>query len=170
MALLDPPYNVRVRDIVGRGQIKHSEFAMASGELSRTSFAEFLPQSLAAAAAVARDGAVHFVCMDWRHLGELLEAGAVYDEMMNLVVWAKTNAGQGSFYRSAHETRRSVPCEQGSPSQQRRVRAPRLTSWRSAAAGRCRFHDATASGGQKIRPQSRAFRATVSCLRAPATC
>jgi DNA modification methylase len=53
---------------------------------------------------VSRDGAVHFVCMDWRHLGELLEAGGItYDEMMNLVVWAKTNAGQGSFYRSAHE-------------------------------------------------------------------
>jgi DNA modification methylase len=104
MAFLDPPYNVRVRDIVGRGQIKHREFAMASGELSRTSFVEFLTQSLAAVAAMSRDGAVHFVCMDWRHLGELLEAGAaVYDEMMNLVVWAKTNAGQGSFYRSAHE-------------------------------------------------------------------
>ena len=104
MAFLDPPYNVRVRDIVGRGQIKHSEFAMASGELSRTSFVEFLQQSLAAAAAVSRDGAVHFVCMDWRHLGELLEAGGTaYDEMVNLVVWAKTNAGQGSFYRSAHE-------------------------------------------------------------------
>jgi hypothetical protein len=40
MAFLDPPYNVRVRDIVGRGQIKHSEFAMASGELSRTSFVD----------------------------------------------------------------------------------------------------------------------------------
>jgi hypothetical protein len=102
MAFLDPPYNVRVRDIVGRGQIKHSEFAMASGELSRTSFVEFLKESLAAAAEVARDGAVHFVCMDWRHLGELLEAGgAFYDEMMNLVVWAKTNAGQGSFYRES---------------------------------------------------------------------
>jgi DNA modification methylase len=104
MAFLDPPYNVRVRDIVGRGQIQHTEFAMASGELSRTSFVEFLQQSLAAAAAVSRDGAVHFVCMDWRHLGELLEAGGtVYDAMVNLVVWAKTNAGQGSFYRSAHE-------------------------------------------------------------------
>ena len=104
MAFLDPPYNVRIRDIVGRGQIKHSEFAMASGELSRASFIEFLKQSLAAVATVSRDGAVHFVCMDWRHLGELLEAGgAVYDEMLNLVVWAKTNAGQGSFYRSAHE-------------------------------------------------------------------
>jgi len=104
MAFLDPPYNVRVHDIVGRGQIKHAEFAMASGELSRTDFVEFLKQSLEAVVAVSRDGAIHFVCMDWRHMGELLEAGsAVYGEMVNLAVWAKTNAGQGSFYRSAHE-------------------------------------------------------------------
>jgi hypothetical protein len=66
MAFLDPPYNVRVRDIVGRGRVKHTEFAMASGELSRADFVEFLKRTLAAAAAVSRDGAVHFVCMDWR--------------------------------------------------------------------------------------------------------
>jgi DNA modification methylase len=104
MAFLDPPYNFRVPDVVGRGQIKHAEFAMPPGELSRTSFVEFLQQSLAAAAAVSREGAIHFVCMDWKQLGELLEAGgAAYEAMINLVVWAKTNAGQGSFYRSAHE-------------------------------------------------------------------
>jgi hypothetical protein len=76
MAFLDPPYNVRVRDIVGRGRVKHTEFAMASGELSRADFVQFLERTLAAATAVSRDGAVHFVCMDWRHIGELLEAGA----------------------------------------------------------------------------------------------
>ena len=104
MAFLDPPYNVRVRDIVGRGQVKHAEFAMASGELSRADFVEFLKSTLAAATVVSRDGAVHFVCMDWRHLGELLEAGgAVYGDILNLAVWVKTNAGQGSFYRSQHE-------------------------------------------------------------------
>jgi hypothetical protein len=61
-------------------------------------------RALAAAAAVSRDGAVHFVCIDWRHIGELLEAGgAVYGETLNLAVWVKSNAGQGSFYRSQHE-------------------------------------------------------------------
>jgi DNA modification methylase len=104
MAFLDPPYNVRVRDIVGRGQVKHAEFAMASGELSRADFVDFLKSTLTAAAAVSRDGAVHFVCMDWRHIGELLEAGgAAYDDTLNLAVWVKSNAGQGSFYRSQHE-------------------------------------------------------------------
>jgi DNA modification methylase len=104
MAFLDPPYNVRVRDIVGRGQVKHAEFAMASGELSRSDFVGFLKSTLAQAAAVSRDGAVHYVCMDWRHIGELIEAGEmVYGEMLNLAVWVKSNAGQGSFYRSQHE-------------------------------------------------------------------
>src|SRR5712671_200430 len=92
MAFLDPPYNVRVRDIVGRGQVKHTEFAMASGELSRADFVAFLKSTLAQTAAVSRDGAVHFVCMDWRHLGELIEAGgAVYDAMLNMIIWVKSN-------------------------------------------------------------------------------
>ena len=104
MAFLDPPYNRRVRDIVGRGQVQHAEFAMASGELSRQEFIEFLKATLAVAAGVSSNGAVHYVCMDWRHTGELLEAGdAAYGDMLNLTVWVKSNAGQGSFYRSQHE-------------------------------------------------------------------
>ena len=68
MAFLDPPYNVRIRGVVGRGRIKHAEFAMASGEMSRTDFTAFLEETLGTAARVSRDGAVHFVCMDWRHV------------------------------------------------------------------------------------------------------
>src|SRR5207249_4746538 len=91
IAFLDPPYNVRVRDIVGRGRVQHAEFAMASGELDRAEFVSFLRTTLAEAAAVSRDGAVHFVCMDWRHFGELLEAGEkVYAETLNVVVWVKS--------------------------------------------------------------------------------
>ena len=100
----DPPYNVRIKGIVGRGATKHREFAMASGEMSSGDFVAFLRQTLGAAAEVSIDGAVHFVCMDWRHIENLVNAGkAVYGDMLNLVVWEKSNAGQGSFYRSAHE-------------------------------------------------------------------
>src|SRR5205823_2902160 len=56
MAFLDPPYNRRVRDIVGRGQVQHAEFAMASGELSRQEFIEFLKATLAVAAGVSSNG------------------------------------------------------------------------------------------------------------------
>jgi DNA modification methylase len=104
MAFLDPPYNVRIGGVVGRSRTKHSEFAMASGEMSSPDFVRFLGTVLDAAAAVCRDGAVHLVCMDWRHIAELLAAAnPVYGAALNLVVWAKTNPGQGSFYRSAHE-------------------------------------------------------------------
>jgi DNA modification methylase len=104
LAFLDPPYNVRIAGVVGRGKTKHSEFAMASGEMPSPDFERFLSTVLDAAVVVSRDGAVHFVCIDWRHIGELLAAAkGVYGAVLNLVVWAKTNSGQGSFYRSAHE-------------------------------------------------------------------
>ena len=70
MAFLDPPYNVRIKGVVGRGRVKHDEFAMASGEMSPSEFTAFLEETLGNAARVSRDGAVHFVCMDWRHIQE----------------------------------------------------------------------------------------------------
>src|SRR5215207_9231211 len=74
------------------------------GELSGEDFTGFLRQTLGNAAAVCRDGAIAFVCMDWRHLGELIAAGeAVFSELKNLCVWNKTNGGMGTFYRSKHE-------------------------------------------------------------------
>ncbi|MBA3519249.1 MAG: ParB N-terminal domain-containing protein [Rhizobiales bacterium] len=104
MAFLDPPYNVQIKSIVGRGRTKHKEFAMAAGEMTPAAFTAFLVAVLREAAAISCSGAVHFVCMDWRHITELIEAGRqAYAEMLNLVVWAKSNAGQGSFYRSQHE-------------------------------------------------------------------
>lgn len=49
-------------------------------------------------------GSIHFFCMDWRHVAETITAGkGVYGDLKNLIVWVKTNAGQGSFYRSQHE-------------------------------------------------------------------
>jgi DNA modification methylase len=104
MAFLDPPYNVRIAGVVGRGRTKHSEFAMASGEMSPTDYVRFLGSSLHAAASVSREGALHYVCMDWRHIAELMVAAKpVYGDTINLAVWVKSNAGQGSFYRSQHE-------------------------------------------------------------------
>jgi len=105
MAFLDPPYNVRIDGHVGgRGRIKHREFAYASGEMSSEQFIRFLQESLGLCARHTSEGGITYVCMDWRHAGELLEAGnAVYDELKNICVWAKTTPGQGSFYRGQHE-------------------------------------------------------------------
>lgn len=101
----DPPYNVRIDGhVCGLGSIHHREFAYASGEMTRGQFTTFLTNTLSNAASLAREGAIAFVCMDWRHMRELLEAGdKSFSELKNLCVWNKTNGGMGSFYRSKHE-------------------------------------------------------------------
>ena len=102
-AFLDPPYNVKINGHANAAG-RHSEFAMASGEMSTSEFRIFLEETLGAAARVSRDGAIHFVCMDWRHLDDLSAAGgAVYGDLLNICVWNKSNAGMGSLYRSKHE-------------------------------------------------------------------
>jgi DNA modification methylase len=102
-AFLDPPYNVRIGGhAVAAGS--HREFAMASGEMSEAEFRSFLADTLGAAARLSRDGAVHFVCMDWRHMDSVSAVGSkVYGELLNLCIWNKSNAGMGSLYRSKHE-------------------------------------------------------------------
>jgi DNA modification methylase len=100
----DPPFNVRVSSIMGRGRHRHREFAFASGEMKQLQFRRFLASTLSNGIDVSLPGAMHFVCMDWRHIDDLIEAGRqIYEEMLNLIVWTKTNAGQGSLYRSQHE-------------------------------------------------------------------
>src|ERR1700719_1644890 len=92
-AFLDPPYNVRIGGhAVSTGS--HREFAMASGEMSEAEFRSFLADTLGAAARWSRDGAVHFVCMDWRHMDSVSAIGStIYGERLNLCVWNKSNAG-----------------------------------------------------------------------------
>jgi hypothetical protein len=105
MAFIDPPYNVPIDGHVsGLGAIHHRPFVMASGELDKAAFTTFLSQACRNLAAFSADGSIHFVCMDWRHVGELLAAGhEAYGELKNLCVWIKDNGGMGSLYRSQHE-------------------------------------------------------------------
>jgi DNA modification methylase len=105
MVFTDPPYNVPIHGHVsGRGRIRHREFAMASGELDKHGFASFLKTSCALMARNCVDGAIIFLCMDWRHMEEVLEAGRdTFSELKNICVWVKNNGGLGSLYRSQHE-------------------------------------------------------------------
>jgi DNA modification methylase len=105
MVFTDPPYNVPIEGHVsGLGKVKHREFAQASGEMSRAEFTRFLRKAFDQLVANSRDGAIHFICMDWRHMAEILDAGeGIYAELKNLIVWAKDNGGMGTFYRSRHE-------------------------------------------------------------------
>lgn len=104
MVFTDPPYNVPVdRHICGLGKVKHREFAMATGEMTPEAFTDFLKRACGLLATYSVDGSLHFICMDWRHMAEMMAAGAQYAEMKNLCVWVKDNGGMGSLYRSQHE-------------------------------------------------------------------
>ena len=105
MVFTDPPYNVKIDGhCTGLGSVKHREFPMASGEMSETQFTEFLSTACYLAAQHSTNGSLHYICMDWRHAGELLTAGAqAYHELKNICVWVKDNGGMGSLYRSQHE-------------------------------------------------------------------
>jgi DNA modification methylase len=105
MVFTDPPYNVPIEHHVsGKGEVKHNNFLMASGEMSEVEFTSFLSTACGLLAQHSRDGSLHFVCMDWRHIREILEAGhKSYSEFKNLCIWAKDKGGMGSLYRSQHE-------------------------------------------------------------------
>lgn len=101
----DAPYNVPVNGHVsGLGKHQHREFAMASGEMTSVEYAAFLTKIFVCLSKWSVNGSIHYQCIDWRHIREMMEAGAAnYTELKNLCVWAKTNGGMGSLYRSAHE-------------------------------------------------------------------
>jgi hypothetical protein len=105
MCFVDPPYNLPIAGFVsGKGRVRHQNFIHGVGELTGDQFTTFLAESLAVLQRSASDGAMIFACMDWRHVYEILGAGRQCGlALINLCVWAKTNAGMGSLYRSQHE-------------------------------------------------------------------
>ncbi len=105
LVFTDPPYNVPVNGHVsGLGKVQHREFAMAAGEMSAGQFTDFLQTVFQHLTQNSADGSIHYICMDWRHILELMDAAKdCYSEHKNICVWVKDNAGMGAFYRSQHE-------------------------------------------------------------------
>jgi DNA modification methylase len=105
MVVTDPPFNVRIDgNVTGHGKVHHREFPMASGAMPAAAFIAFLECFLRFVIRSSRDGAIHYIFIDWRHLLELLSSAIpLYTEWKNLLVWNKHNGGLGSFYRSKHE-------------------------------------------------------------------
>ncbi|HEY6386268.1 MAG TPA: DNA methyltransferase [Candidatus Acidoferrum sp.] len=101
----DAPYNVPIQgNVSGLGSVQHREFAMGSGEMTESQFTAFLTKAFSLFARHSVEGSLHFLCMDWRHISEILAAGSTaYTEFMNLCIWVKDHGGMGSFYRSQHE-------------------------------------------------------------------
>jgi DNA modification methylase len=72
--------------------------------VNETEFVAYLENVLARLAHNTVDGALHFLCMDWQHSGELIAASRSADmEFKDLCVWVRDDAEQGSLYRSQHE-------------------------------------------------------------------
>lgn len=104
MVFIDPPYNVSIQGHVsGLGKAHHGEFVMASGEMSDAEFEAFLRTTIERLIEASMDGAMHFICMDWRGMKPLLTAGEAYAELKNICCWVKAQGGMGSLYRSQHE-------------------------------------------------------------------
>lgn len=72
--------------------------------MNEEEFTQFLKKAFLNCVKFSKDGSIHFQCMDWRHIHEIITAGRdVYTELKQLVVWNKDNGGMGTFYRSKHE-------------------------------------------------------------------
>lgn len=105
VVVTDPPYNVPIKGHVsGLGANKHNDFVMASGEMSRAEFQRFLSTMCRQLVRFSKSGSLHFVFMDWRSIADLIAAGeAHFTELINIIVWVKSNGGMGALYRSQHE-------------------------------------------------------------------
>lgn len=105
MVFADVPYNIPVAGFIsGLGKQHHREFAMASGEMDRDEFTTFLADAFRQMVAHTVPGSLAYVCMDFRHLGEMMTAGeSVFSELKNLCVYVKPSGAMGSLYRSQHE-------------------------------------------------------------------
>lgn len=103
VAFVDYPYNVKIQGNVTTKK-EHKEFYQASGEMSKGEFINFLKSAMSLQKEFSKDGSIHFGCMDWKHIEEIVTAGnSVFDELKNVCIWDKCSAGLGSLYRSQHE-------------------------------------------------------------------
>lgn len=106
LIITDPPFGCAIAaNVSGLGKVKHEDFIMGAGEQSLPEFAQtLLRPAFRNMASFAAAGAIAFVYTDWRALPHMYDAAlGVFHEQKNLIVWAKSNAGMGTFYRSAHE-------------------------------------------------------------------
>jgi DNA modification methylase len=147
LVVTDPPYNLKILGhAMGRGKIRHRNFKMAAGEMSREDFTRFLEKFVRQAIKFSNDGSVHYLFIDWRHLQELLNAARpLYAEWKALLVWNKDNAGQGSFYRSKHEL--IAVFKNGT--------APHINNFRLGAEGRYRANVLDYPGVNSLHPARR---------------
>lgn len=106
LVFTDPPYGCVIsNNVSGLGKVTHDNFIMGAGQESLPELATtILRPAFRNVARHSRAGAIAFVCSDWRAAPHMLDAAAgVFEEVKNWIIWVKTNAGLGTFYRSQFE-------------------------------------------------------------------
>ena len=105
IVVTDPPYNCKIKGhVCGLGKTQHEEFAMASGEMTDSEFAEFISKFMQNLVKFSCDGSLSYIFMDWVGVKLLLTQGKKhYSELKNIAVWNKKVGGMGAMYRSQHE-------------------------------------------------------------------
>ena len=102
--LTDPPYNLRAKDISGRGRFKHQDFMQGAGEFSPGEFTRFLTTAMRHIHGHSLEGSLHAFFMGYQFLLELLRAGnIVFGRPKALCTWVKSNGGQGALFRARTE-------------------------------------------------------------------
>ncbi len=105
LTITDVPYGIPIAgNVSGLGKIKHDDFVMGAGEMSEAELEAFFYDAATCAVRCAKDGSLGYWFIDWRNL-HVLECvlRQLYTRHMNTCVWAKSNGGMGSLYRSRHE-------------------------------------------------------------------
>lgn len=105
IVVTDPLYNCKIKGhVCGLGKTQHEEFAMASGEMTDSEFAEFISKFMQNLVKFSCDGSLSYIFMDWVGVKLLLTQGKKhYSELKNIAVWNKKVGGMGAMYRSQHE-------------------------------------------------------------------
>jgi hypothetical protein len=166
IVLTDEPFNVaNVGHVTGNPD--HREFAFAHGEMSREDFAQFNRQWMEAALAHLVAGGLLVTFIDWRSIELVIACGRELElDLINVVVWVKTNGGQGSLWRSQHEL---LPVfKKGGEPHINNVELGRHGRWRSNvwehAGASSLGSDSRGRGSHSTRPSSRA-----SCSKTPSS-
>jgi DNA modification methylase len=104
VVITDPPYSLAGTQVTEPGSIRPKELKMVADEMNNSKSADFLARVFGLLASHSVNGSLHYIFMDWRHMGEILTAGKhAYTELKDVCVWVKDHGGMGSLYRSRHE-------------------------------------------------------------------
>jgi DNA modification methylase len=104
MVFTDPPSDLADAGSRSGRRVTPSALAKPAADVGPDAYTSFLERVFSHLIDFSVRGSIHFVCMDWQHMRELLNAATKpYGDLKDLCVWPKTNAGLGGLYRSGHE-------------------------------------------------------------------